>query len=92
MNRKYGSSLTPSNQNFGESCKVAAKKAQIQKGSSGTLVYIAEFILSAKGFYTGKMNADFGSGLKASTMAFQETVGLLADGIIGPDTWYTLFN
>ena len=92
VNRKYGFSLTPSNQNFGSSCKTAAKKAQIQKGASGTLVYIAEFILSAKGFYTGKMDADFGSGMKASTMAFQEAVGLPADGIIGPDTWYELFN
>ena len=92
VNRKYGYSLTPSNQNFGSSCKAAAKKAQIQNGSSGTLVYIAEFILSAKGFYTGKMDADFGSGLKASTMAFQEAVGLPTDGIIGPDTWYALFN
>lgn len=92
VNRKYGYSLTPSNQNFGESCKTAAKKAQIQKGASGTLVYIAEFILSAKGFYTGKMDAEFGSGLKAATMAFQEAVGLPADGIIGPDTWYAMFN
>ena len=92
VNRKYGYSLTPSNQNFGSSCKAAAKKAQIQNGSSVTLVYIAEFILSAKGFYTGKMDADFGSGLKASTMAFQEAVGLPTDGIIGPDTWYALFN
>lgn len=92
VNRKYGYSLTPSNQNFGSSCKAAAKKAQIQNGSSGTLVYIAEFILSAKGFYTGKMDADFGSGLKASTMAFQEAVGVPTDGIIGPDTWYALFN
>lgn len=92
VNRKYGYSLTPSNQNFGASCKAAAKKAQIQKGASGTLVYIAEFILSAKGFYTGKMDAEFGSGLKASTMAFQEAVGLPTDGIIGPDTWYAMFN
>ena len=92
VNRKYGYSLTPSNQNFGASCKAAAKKAQIQKGANGTLVYIAEFILSEKGFYTGKMDAEFGSGMKASTMAFQEAVGLPADGIIGPDTWYAMFN
>lgn len=92
VNRKYGFSLTPSNQNFGSSCKAAAKKAQIQKGASGTLPYIAEFILSAKGFYTGKMDADFGSGLEAAVMAFQKTKGLAVDGIVGPDTWYALFN
>lgn len=92
VNRKYGYSLTPSNKNFGTSCKAAAKKATIQIGASGTLVYIAEFILSAKGYYTGAMDADFGSGLKAAVIAFQKARELAADGIVGPDTWYALFN
>ena len=92
VNRKYGYSLTPSNKNFGASCKAAAKKATIKIGASGTLVYIAEFILSAKGYYTGAMDADFGNGLKAAVIAFQKARGLTQDGIVGPDTWYALFN
>lgn len=92
VNSKYGFSLTPSNSNFLDSCKRAAKKAQIQLYSSGALVYIAEIILSAKGYYTGAMDGEFGSGMDAATKAFQKAKKLSADGVIGPDTWYALFN
>ena len=91
-NRKYGSKLDPSNSNFLSSCKKAAKKVVIKKGASGTFVYLIEFILSAKGYYTGAMDASFGSGLLAAVKAFQKAVGLTADGVVGAETWYKLFN
>lgn len=91
-NRKNGTKLDPSNKNFLDSCKKAAKKATIKKGASGTFVYLAEFILSAKGYYFGAMDASFGSGLQAAVKAFQKAVGLTADGVVGPNTWYKLFN
>lgn len=91
-NRKYGSKLDPSNSNFLSSCKKAAKKVVIKKGASGTFVYLIEFILSAKGYYTGAMDASFGSGLQAAVKAFQKAVGLEADGVVGAETWYKLFN
>lgn len=92
VNRKYGFFLTPSNSNFGFSCKVAANEAQIKKGANGTLAYIVEFILSAKGYYTGAMDADFGTDLKTAVKAFQKERGLTPDGVVGPDTWLALFN
>lgn len=92
VNRKYGYKLTPSNENFFYGCKEAARDAQISKGASGTLVYIIEFILSAKGYYKGAMDAMFGDGLDAAVRAFQEAKGLTVDGVAGPDTWYALFN
>lgn len=91
-NRKNGSNLNPSNKNFLDSCKKAAKKATIKQGTSGTYVYLVEFVLSAKGFYFGAMDASFGSGLTASVKSFQKEKGLTADGIVGPETWYKLFN
>ena len=91
-NRKNSTKLDPSNKNFLDSCKKAAKKATIKKGTSGTFVYLTEFILSAKGFYSGAMDAFFGSGLTASVKSFQKEKGLTADGVIGPNTWYKLFN
>lgn len=91
-NRKNGSKLDPSNKNFLISCKKAAKKAVVKKGASGTFVYLIEFILSAKGYYTGAMDASFGSGLRAAVKAFQKAVGLKADGVVGAETWYKLFN
>lgn len=91
-NRKYKTKLDPSNSNFLSSCKKAAKKVVIKKGTSGTFVYLIEFILSVKGYYTGAMDASFGSGLQAAVKAFQRAVGLTADGVVGAETWYKLFN
>ena len=91
-NRKNGSKLDPSNSNFLSSCKKAAKKVVIKNGASGTFVYLIEFILSVKGYYTGAMDASFGSGLQAAVKAFQKAVGLKADGVVGAETWYKLFN
>ena len=91
-NRKNGSNLNPANKNFLDSCKKAAKKATIKQGASGTFVYLVEFVLSAKGFYFGAMDASFGSGLTASVKSFQKEKGLTADGVVGPETWYKLFN
>lgn len=84
--------LTPSNKNFGDSCKKAASKAVIKKGKTGTFVYIAQFILAAKGYYTGKLDADFGSKTDTAVRAFQKANGLVIDGCVGPLTWYKLFN
>lgn len=92
VNRKYGAKLTTNNFNFYESCKEAAKVAQIRKGASGTLTYILEFILSAKGYYKDAMDAMFGNNLDAAVRAFQKANGLTVDGIAGPATWYALFN
>lgn len=91
-NRKNGSNLNPANKNFLDSCKKAAKKATIKQGASGTFVYLVEFVLSAKGFYFGAMDASFGSGLTASVKSFQKEKGLTADGVVGSETWYKLFN
>ena len=91
-NRKYKTKLDPSNSNFLSSCKKAAKKVVIKKGASGTFVYLIEFILAAKGYYTGAMDASFGSGLQAAVKAFQKAVSLKADGVVGAETWYKLFN
>lgn len=91
-NRKHGTKLDPANKNFLDSCKKAAKKATIKQGASGTFAYLVEFILSARGYYFGSMNAIFGSGLKASVKSFQKEKGLVADGVVGPKTWYRLFN
>ena len=92
VNRKYNFSLTPSNSNFLASCKKAAVKAQIKKGDSGTLPLIAQLLLSAFGFYQGAMDAKFDGDMEEAVKAYQKSKGLEVDGVIGPDTWYALFN
>lgn len=91
-NRKYGASLTPSLANFGADSQKAAAGILVRKGDSGTFPYILEWILSAKGYYIGSMDAIFGSGLQTAVKAFQTKSGLSADGIVGADTWYALFQ
>ena len=92
VNRKYGFSLTPSNENFLNSCVKAASKATIKSGDHGTLTLIAQLILSSYGYYTSDMDCKFNAKLVAATKAFQKKRGLDADGIIGPKTWNALFN
>ena len=92
INRKYGTKLTPSNKNFYGSCKEVAGKAGVHSGTSGTFTYLCQFILSAKGYYTGAMDASCGSGTVSAIKAFQKAKGLSADGWCGADTWYALFN
>ena len=92
MNRKYGTKLTPTNKNFYGSCKEVAGKAGVHNGTVGTFTFIAQFILSAKGYYTGAMDASCGSKLVEAITAFQKANDLDADGWCGANTWYALFN
>lgn len=90
VNRKYGKKLTPSNTNFGTSC--IASSPSLTLNSEGTLVYILQFILSAKGFYTGTMNARYTTEVKSAVIAYRKSVGLTQDSICDGKTWNKLFN
>lgn len=90
VNRKYGKKLTPSNSNFGTSCIAASPLLKLN--SEGTLVYILQFILSAKGFYKGSMSAKYTEEVKTAVIAYQKSVGLTQDGIAGGKTFNKLFN
>ena len=92
VNRKYGYNLTPSNENFYDSCLKAAEDAVIQKGASGTLPYIVQFILAAKGFYSDSMDANFGGKTEAAVKEYQRRTGLAVTGKVTPETWYKMFN
>lgn len=92
MNRKYGTKLAPTNKNFYGSCKKVAGKAEVHSGTAGTFTFLVQFILAAKGYYTGAMDASCGANLTAAIKAFQKANGLHADGWCGAETWYALFN
>ena len=91
-NRNYGASLTINNHNFGDSCKEAARKMAVSKGSEGTLVWIYETMLSAYGFYADSMDGAFGNNMDKAVREFQESAGLEVDGSLGADSVYALFN
>lgn len=92
VNKKFGAALTPSNTAFGESCKKIAGKALVKNGTQGTFTYLCQFILAAKGYYSGRMDAVCGINLSVTITAYQRSEGLPPDGECGADTWYSLFN
>ena len=85
--------LDVKNTSFGPRCKTLASKTVLKKGAKGsTYVYILQFLLAAKGFYKGSMDASFGSQTDTAVRDFQKSKKLEIDGICGPNTWYALFN
>lgn len=91
-NRKFGTKLDPCNPSFLAKSKEAAKRATVHADSAGTFTYIAQILLTAKGFYTGAMDGACGAVMVESVNKFQKANGLSVDGVIGTQTWYYLFN
>ena len=58
----------------------------LQKGSSGAEVERLQRSLAEQGFAPGQIDGRFGNGTEAAVVAFQQSEGLLADGIAGPRT------
>jgi hypothetical protein len=58
----------------------------MQLGSSGPEVERLQQHLREQGFDSGDVNGQFGPGTDAALRAFQQSVGLRADGLAGPNT------
>ena len=61
-------------------------------GSQGQMVADLQTRLQALGYYTGKIDGDYGSGTKAAVKAFQQVNNLDADGIAGQKTLAVLYS
>lgn len=62
----------------------------LKQGSKGNAVADLQQLLQRKGFYTGKIDGDFGSGTLNAVLKFQKANGLIADGIVGSASWKAL--
>jgi len=58
----------------------------LKKGSSGPDVMNLQSTLKQLGFDPIGIDGEFGSGTEAAVIAFQNSKGLVADGIVGPNT------
>ena len=58
---------------------------QIGRGDSGDAVRAVQSLLPGLA-----VDGSFGAGTEAAVRTFQETFGLVADGIVGPATWHLL--
>lgn len=69
----------------------------LRQGSRGADVITLQYLLNmASQFYPSvpavSQDGIFGSGTQQAVAAFQRAVGLESDGIVGPDTWRSLYN
>lgn len=64
----------------------------LKKGYRGLAVERLQERLQAMGFYDGSIDGIFGSNTENSVKAFQDSLGLESDGLVGAATWSALFN
>ena len=64
--------------------------AVLKRGSSGPDVLTLQSTLTQLGFDTNGVDGNFGPGTEAAVIAFQNSKGLTADGIVGPATMAAL--
>ncbi len=62
----------------------------LRQGSKGSAVAELQQLLQSKGFYTGKIDGDFGAGTTNAVLKFQKANGLVTDGIAGSSSWAKL--
>ncbi len=64
-----------------------------QEGADGTAVRDIQARLEALGHSTDPdSSGSFGDGTRSAVVRFQKAKGLEADGIVGPDTWRSLYE
>lgn len=62
----------------------------LRLNSVGPMVELLQRILKQLGFYNGDIDGFFGYQTFSAVRQFQESNGLVADGIVGPNTWAEL--
>ncbi len=63
----------------------------LQKGSTGAAVKELQATLKLMGWYPGAVDGVYGEDTATAVAQFQRSTGLIADGVVGPDTWNRLF-
>ncbi len=76
---------------FGD--RTIAALVTVRKGAKGNLTKIIQRRLRSKGFNpSGGIDGIFGNGTYNSIKKFQKANGLVADGIVGQETWKALYR
>ena len=64
----------------------------VRLGDTNDAVYNLQVELKKRGFYYADIDGNFGSYTKSAVIAFQQAMGMEADGIVGWGTWQALRN
>lgn len=62
----------------------------LKLGSKGEAVKTLQQVLLQTQNYLGGVDGDFNAVTDAAVRSFQKSVGVLADGVVGPQTWNAL--
>lgn len=91
---KLGAGFTLSNTNYGPTCKkYAAMTAMVVvKGMTTPIVSVAQGELKSRGYYTGNIDAQAGSGTVSAINAFRKANGLSQTGKFDEACWTLIFG
>ena len=64
----------------------------LKKGARGNITKLLQEKLVSLGYNTNGVDGIFGSGTEKAVISFQKNKGLVADGIVGQNTWRKLLN
>ena len=64
----------------------------LKKGASGNITKLLQEKLVSLGYNTNGIDGIFGVGTEKAVMSFQKSNGVVADGIVGQNTWRKLLN
>ena len=64
----------------------------LKKGARGNITKTVQEKLTSLGYNTNGIDGIFGSATKKAVISFQKSNGLVADGIVGQNTWKKLIN
>ncbi|MFI6314378.1 peptidoglycan-binding protein [Nocardia fusca] len=85
-----GALATRDGQNTEHPCESARPK--LSRGSTGDCVHFVQQVLYLEGFRGTPLDGIFGPVTEQSVREYQESAGIKADGIAGPDTWAALIG
>lgn len=75
---------------FGKSACSTGGFLQLKRGSISNYVCIAQDDLNTLGYRTNGLDGIFGTATQNAVIAYQRSRGLVADGIVGCNTWRSL--
>jgi peptidoglycan hydrolase-like protein with peptidoglycan-binding domain len=70
----------------------ARRSPVIRKGANGWITWTIQCMLYCKGYDPGYLDGVYGSKMGSMLIAYQRDHGLVADGVVGYNTYMSLFS